>query len=163
MNTKNKITYRFNPDWSKLERIQKLVSDFCFDNSLSRESEDSLQMVCCELVENAIKYGHFPDDQVQIEMSLRIKNKSVTIEVRNQIKEEESHSLVLLDGQIQWIRGYQNPYEAYVEKLKDITSRELKPGESGLGLVRIAYEGNSILDFYVDENNILSVSAVYQL
>jgi hypothetical protein len=35
--------------------------------------------------------------------------------------------------------------------------------ESGLGLVRIAYEGRSILDFYIDEENMLSVSAVYPL
>ena len=52
--------------------------------------------------------------------------------------------------------------KTYVEKLKEISNKTLAEGESGLGLVRIAYEGQSILDFYVNENNLLAVSAVYQ-
>jgi len=32
--------------------------------------------------------------------------------------------------------------------------------ESGIGLVRIAYEGNGLLDFFVAENNMLNVSVV---
>jgi len=67
-----------------------------------------------------------------------------------------------LDETIQWIRGYQSPFEAYVEKLKEVSTGE-NQGESGLGLVRIAYEGQSILDFYVDEQNMLAMSAVYRL
>jgi hypothetical protein len=84
------------------------------------------------------------------------------VEVKNQIKDSELEHLRRLDAKIQWIRGYQNPFEAYVEKLKEISNKTLAEGESGLGLVRIAYEGQSILDFYVNENNLLAVSAVYQ-
>ena len=96
------------------------------------------------------------------QLSLRKKRNRILIEVKNQIKDSELEHLRRLDAKIQWIRGYQNPFEAYVEKLKEISNKTLAEGESGLGLVRIAYEGQSILDFYVNENNLLAVSAVYQ-
>jgi hypothetical protein len=67
-----------------------------------------------------------------------------------------------LDRAVQWIRGFQNPFEAYVEKLKEVSSQSLESNESGLGLVRIAYEGQSILDFFLLDRNVLSVSAVHR-
>ena len=66
-----------------------------------------------------------------------------------------------LDDTIQWIRGYQSPFEAYVEKLKQVSAQPYAPGESGLGLARIAYEGQCVLDFYVDETDVLAMSAVH--
>ena len=43
-----------------------------------------------------------------------------------------------------------------------MSSQSLESSESGLGLVRIAYEGQSILDFFLLETNVLSVSAVHR-
>jgi hypothetical protein len=63
---------------------------------------------------------------------------------------------------IQWIRGFQDPFEAYVERMKIVSAQPYSNGESGLGLTRIAYEGRSVIDFYVDEGNVLAVSAVYR-
>ena len=59
--------------------------------------------------------------------------------------------------------GYQNPFEAYIEKLKEVAVQPQGNGESGIGIVRIAYEGQSIIDFYINEKGIISVSAVYHL
>ena len=41
------------------------------------------------------------------------------------------------------------------------SSQPFSPEKSGLGLARIAYEGQCILDFYVNDQNMLAVSAVY--
>ena len=64
---------------------------------------------------------------------------------------------------VQWIRGFQDPFEAYLERLKEVSSQSLDHEESGLGLVRIAYEGQSVLDFFVTENHVLAVSAVHHV
>ena len=63
----------------------------------------------------------------------------------------------------QWIRGHQDPFEAYLSRLQEVSVQELENRESGLGLVRIAYEGQSVLDFFVDDRNVVSVSAIYAL
>jgi hypothetical protein len=65
-----------------------------------------------------------------------------------------------LDQTIQWIRGYQDPFEAYIERIKEVSKKPLKDMESGIGLVRIAYEGKALLDFFVGDNNVLNVSVV---
>jgi hypothetical protein len=44
--------------------------------------------------------------------------------------------------------------------LKEVAKKPIHDHESGLGLVRIAYEGKSILDFFVAEDNALNVSAI---
>ena len=44
--------------------------------------------------------------------------------------------------------------------IKEVSKKPLKDAESGIGLVRIAYEGKALLDFFVGENSILNVSVV---
>jgi hypothetical protein len=119
-----------------------------------------LAMVAQELLENAVKYGAHREDE-RVVLTLRVAPEDVTIEVRNRAGVDEEH-LRRFDQAIQRIRGYQDPFEAYVERLKHVSSRPYAHGESGLGLTRIAYEGRCALDFWVDEGNVLSVSAVYQ-
>jgi len=62
-----------------------------------------------------------------------------------------------------WIRSYQSPFQAYLERLKLVASQPMEDEESGLGLVRIAYEGEAIIDFFVDDNDTLSISALFPL
>lgn len=134
--------------------------DMLLKAGFSKDVSYSLCMSGQELLENAVKYGHFkPGDE--IELVVEVARRSVTVEVRNPVNEDPER-LKRLDDTIQWIRGYQNPFEAYVEKMKEVSSQPYTPGQSGLGLTRIAYEGQCILDFYVDDTNILAVSAVYQ-
>jgi hypothetical protein len=79
------------------------------------------------------------------------------------VDEQVRSHLKKLDQTIQWIRGYQNPFQAYVERMKEVSVKALDDLESGLGLVRIAYEGKCILDFFVNEENMLAVSALLPL
>jgi hypothetical protein len=160
--TAKSLSIDLKPDWSELDKISDILQNFLDNSTFTRDDYDAVKMVTTELVENGIKYGYFPSNESGIKLSLKKKKNRVLIEVKNQIKDSELEHLRRLDAKIQWIRGYQNPFEAYVERLKEISNKNLAEGESGLGLVRIAYEGQSILDFYVNEDNLLAVSAVYQ-
>jgi hypothetical protein len=158
----NFFSVDLRPDWSELEKISDLLKSFLENSSFTKDDFDAINMVTTELVENGIKYGYFPTPESSVCLSLKIKKKRILIEVKNLVKDSDMVHLRRLDSKIQWIRGYQNPFEAYVEKLKEISTKALKEGESGLGLVRMAYEGQAILDFYLNEENILAVSAVYE-
>jgi len=96
-------------------------------------------------------------------VEINVKNESIIIEVFNPIDKSSIKNLSKLDKTIQWIRGFQDPFEAYIERLKDVSKKPLHDKESGIGLVRIAYEGNALLDFFVSDNNILNVSAIANL
>lgn len=157
------VKVELEPSWSELDKISEILESFFNHNSIPEEHFDPIYMVTTELVENGIKYGAFSNHINKILLTLRMKKNRVLIEVTNPISEKTAAHLSKLDSQIQWIRGFQNPFEAYVERLREVSSKTLEEGESGLGLVRIAYEGQSVLDFYIDEFNNLTVIAEYSL
>jgi hypothetical protein len=96
----------------------------------------------------------------KVVVMINIERNTVTIEVLNPVDESAFKHLSRLDKTIQWIRGYQDPFEAYIERIKEVSKKPLNDVESGIGLVRIAYEGKALLDFFVGENNMLNVSVV---
>ena len=135
--------------------------DFLKGEGLDADAQNALSMVACELAENATKYGHFREDKEVVKVSLEILPSQVTVTVSNPVTQAEAEELAVLDETIQWIRGFQDPFQAYLERLRDVSSQSLSSTESRLGLVRIAYEGQSILDFYVGADGILVVSATW--
>ena len=159
--SENNIQNIIKPNWEEIDVVIASSEEFLSRKNFSQDIIHSISMVSGELVENAVKYGSFKNDDQCIVHSIVIRGNTITVEVKNPLDDDNEEELERLDHQIQWIRGYQNPFEAYIEKLKGISEND-DDEESGLGLVRIAYEGQSILDFYVNENNILSISAVYR-
>jgi hypothetical protein len=127
---------------------------------LSDDETYQLAMVAQELLENAVKYGEFGGGD-RIALGIRAAEEDVIVEVKSRVGVDDAH-LRRFDQTIQWIRGFQDPFEAYVERMKIVSAQPYSHGASGLGLTRIAYEGRSIIDFYVDEDNVLAVCAVYR-
>jgi hypothetical protein len=157
---KNTMRVTLSPDWDEIEPLRLQAHDFFGSHRLSGNIIQSLVMVLGELLENSVKYGSYKTTGSQIQTSIHVGMKIITIEVTNPIDDSSLDDLKRLDWMIQWVRGYQDPFEAYIERLKEVAKRPLQDKESGLGIVRIAYEGDVILDFFVSEDNLLTVSAV---
>lgn len=151
------------PLWDEVERVREESAIFLTSKGLEKDAVFSLSMVVGELVENSIKYGKQGDEKALVGISLDVSGGLVTVEVTNLVDDTAYAHLARLDRTIQWIRGFQDPFEAYVERMKEVARRQMEDKESGLGLVRIAYEGRAILDFFLDESEILNVSAVLNL
>jgi hypothetical protein len=149
------------PDWDAIDQVREDVITFLKGRAEAGPVIDAIAMVVSELTENAIKYGRFgPASRVVV--SVDASDASITVEVRNPTSNEDMSQLGRLDRTIQWIRGYQDPFQAYLARLQEVSMQSPESGESGLGLVRVAYEGESSLDFYLGEGGTLAVSAVYQ-
>lgn len=159
----NEIVMSIKPEWDNIEAVRGKAESFLKSNKLHEEIIDAIIMNISELLENAIKYGNYNNYINEIIASIVISDRDITVEVKSPVKDEDDMHFRRLDRIIQWVRGYQNPFEAYIEKLKEISHQPLDDSQSGLGIVRIAYEGQSIIDFFVNDNNIISVSAVYHL
>ncbi len=148
------------PDWDKIEKARNLVAEYCDSHNLPKSVAEAVVMVVSELAENAIKYGYFSSGENSITIEISLRDDNISIEVTHPVERESYDHLVELDKTIQWIRGFQDPFEAYTEKLRTVSKKALDDHSSGLGLVRIAYEGQAILDFFVDEKDMLNISAV---
>ncbi len=159
----NSIVFDIKPDWDEIEKVRNESTDFLQSQGISDDTVHSLSMIISELIENGIKYGNFENGDNQVGVTLQLENDNVTIEVVNPIGKHASEHLARLDKTIQWIRGYQDPFEAYIKRIKEVSKKPLYDDESGIGLVRIAYEGKALLDFFLGENNIVNVSVVSNL
>ena len=148
------------PDWDTVKSTWDDCHRFLSEHGLDNEQAYALCMTAQELLENAVKYGGFTNATQRVELTIHMDQRSVTIEVKAPAHRDPV-KLRKLDESIQWLRGYQSPFAAYVEKLKQVSAQPYAPGESGLGLARIAYEGQCVLDFYVDETDVLAMSAVH--
>ena len=159
----NSLKLKKRPIWDNIEEVRTESSQFLTTHKFSEEEAHSLIMVISELMENGIKYGDYSIADSVVEILIDIKNSMVEIEVLNPVTDTEKKHLKKLDKTIQWIRGYQDPFEAFIEKLRHVSKKPLDDMESGLGLVRIAYEGKAVLDFFVGEDNRLNVSAIVDM
>jgi hypothetical protein len=154
------LALRIVPEWDAIKAAwdpcRAMLSRAGFDEDATYQ----LAMVAQELLENAVKYGAFrPGERIALEV--RAGPEDVTLEVKSRLGVDDAN-LRRFDQMIQWIRGYQDPFEAYVERMKTVSAQPYSNGESGLGLTRIAYEGRCVIDFYVDDESTLAVSAVYR-
>ncbi len=149
------------PEWEEIERVRRQGAGFFAAHGLPSDSIDALTMVLSELMENAVKYGYYEGAQRDIAVSLDVASNAVTVEVKSPLPGHADAAMAKLDHMIQWIRGYQDPFQAYLARLEEVSAQSLDSTESGLGLVRVAYEGQSILDFYVDDRNVLAINAVH--
>jgi len=156
------LTLQVLPLWNELHAIQEAVSAFLERHGCDRDTSEAVMMGASELTENAIKYGDYGGPQ-SISLSVAMYPSRIVVEVRNPVAPKDVAELRKLDAMVQWIRGFQDPFQAYVERLKVVSSLALTSNESGLGLVRVAYEGQAVVDFFVDDANTLSVSAVFPL
>jgi len=157
------LNFDLTADWENLDHIRSKVEHFLKQNHFGLNDIYSIVMVCSELVENAIKYGDYNSPQSKISINIELNDSGIITEVKNPMLENNNRHVRQLDKTIQWIRGFQNPFEAYREKLKEVAEKDYIVDESGLGLARIAYEGESILDFYLEDKNMINVTAVYQI
>jgi hypothetical protein len=157
---KKSIEFNVKPEWDEIEKVRNESADFLQSHELSDNTIHSLSMIISELIENGLKYGDFAKGNDKVVVHLNVATNAVTVEVVNPVDKSAYKHLSKLDKTIQWIRGYQDPFEAYIERIKEVSKKPLHDMESGIGLVRIAYEGNGLLDFFVAENNMLNVSVV---
>ena len=148
-------------DWGEVERVNHEVHQFLAECKLDGHEVDTFTMVACELVENSIKYGDPTGARGRDhELTVTVRGQDITVLVRNPIGSESGFHLEELDRTLQWIRGFQDPFQAYIERVREISREPASRGKSGLGIVRIAYEARAAIDFVVGDDDMLAVSAV---
>lgn len=154
------LKLRVPPEWDAVKAAWDPCREMLRGAGMADDEAYALSMVAQELLENAVKYGAFSGaDRIRLE--IRVGSCDVTVEVTNRVGLDDAH-LRRFDQTVQWIRGFQDPFEAYVERMKTVSAQPYAHGQSGLGLTRIAYEGRCLIDFWVDAASILAVSAVYR-
>jgi len=157
---KNTINFNLEPKCQQIDVAGYRGSCFLKSHGFSDDTVQVPIMILRKLIKNGIKYGKFSAAAKEINVQIHIAEKSFTIEVRNPVDDTCSDRLQELDKTIQFIRGYQDPFEPYAIMRGEVSNNYFNAKTSGLGLAQIAYEGKALLDFFVSEDNILNMTAV---
>ena len=146
-----------------MEKIRQRTGSFLKSHGISEDIVHAQFRVIRELIKTGIKYGNFPQADTDIKINIQVDENTITIETKNPINETAFERLKELEQTIQFIRGYQDPFEAYMLKRKEASKNSSYEVTNALGLARIAYEENAILDFFISKDNDLFLSAVSSL
>ncbi|MBW1934732.1 MAG: ATP-binding protein [Deltaproteobacteria bacterium] len=109
-----------SPKWEEIEKARAKSTEFLKVHGLEDETVYTVTMVISELIENSIKYGTFDSPESKITICIEIGPQLLTVEVINPVNETSEYHLNRLDKTIQWIRGHQDPFEAYIERVKPV-------------------------------------------
>lgn len=149
------------PEWARIDAIREAVGLFVAAVFGDGELRESLPMVSAELLENAIKYGKL--DGTGVRYSLREDDNEVVISVSNAI-EPGAAQVRALAAHVAWVGSFAEPVAAYQAALARLYDQEDRPeGESGLGLVRIAYEGGCRVECDTTEPGRVTLRAIRAL
>lgn len=132
-------------DWASVDLLRSSIENCCNAMFSDAESCRSLAMVTGELVENAIKYGDWAG-AADRRFHVRVwgEDRQAHVSVENPVGHEDENAEEVMKT-LGWMRLFPTPIEAYRAKLLEIAAADRGVGNSKLGLVRIAYEGNCTL------------------
>jgi signal transduction histidine kinase len=158
------VVLRIPPEWARIDPVRQAVGLCVVAVFASDDLKDALGMVCAELLENAIKYGKPDGRGVKIQLIERGDgpDKEVMLSVTNAI-ESTSHHIDSLRQRLAWIDAFSTASDAYMAALSQVYERADEGAESGLGLVRIAYEGGCKIDCESPGEGLMTVRAHYSL
>jgi hypothetical protein len=160
---KKTITFNLNSNSQDNEKVGDKGSKFLKSHGFSNDVIMGQVMIIKELVKHGINSGCFNPLRKKTTACIHIAENTITIEIAYPVDRKCCEKLKELDKTIQFIRGYQDPFEAYTLKQKEVSKNSSFDETNGLGLARIAYEENAILDFFISEDNDLFLSAASSL
>jgi hypothetical protein len=142
-------------EWKNVELLRSSVLNCLTTIFSNHDFCRTISMVTGELLENALKFGDWSDRS-----SFRLKvfgsEDRVTIEVFNPVPSGDPRVEKLL-GTIRWLEQMDDPKGAFLARLGELAQSN-DEAESGIGLVRIAYEGDCTLTASLD-NGVVRVCA----
>jgi hypothetical protein len=135
--------------WENIERVRTSVLN-CLSAVFSAppvEDWYSFATVASELMENAIKYGHWPAPGGHLHVRLWGDGQRAHVQVSNPVAEGDSGVHELMQT-LAWLDQFEDPSQAYMTRMMEIAAEPV--GVTKLGLARIAYESRCKLAAEVD-------------
>jgi hypothetical protein len=141
-------------EWRHVELLRTSVLNCLTTIFSSSDFCRTIGMVTGELLENALKYGEW-ESGADFRLHVYGVEDRVTIEVYNSIAPGGPEVEALM-ATLRYLQAHSSARAAFLERLGKL--HEDPDTRSGLGLLRIAYEGNCTLEASV-EGNVVRVCA----
>jgi hypothetical protein len=131
-------------DWRSVDQVRSSV-ETGLSAALPDEADSvEVAMVAAELLENALKYGRW-QGAGSFRIRVRGGRHATVVEVENPVEDDDAHASEVFTV-LRWIAKFPTAEDAYRERLLALAADDRGPTDSGLGLVRIAYEAGAALE-----------------
>lgn len=129
--------FTIKPVWETISVIRGLIREALEDKRVSQELLDSTDIVCMELLENAVKFGVSTPDCSEVVLNTDFSNAQLTLVISNGVlsRDNAGYLLDILDK----VASGGDVEAMYVDRLNEIAENP-KSGRSQLGILRIMYE-----------------------
>lgn len=148
------LEVELQPEWRNVTRASEAVALLVLGTYGDNDLHDAIAMVSAELLENAIKYA---DPQKLVRLSIYDNPSAITVEVTNAVVQPEE--VQRLAARLDWLNQQPDAAAAWIEALSLATTGRSNPDRPGLGILRIAYEGGSRVDYDASKPGTLTVRA----
>jgi len=159
MPTKKTMEFSLKSKSNEIKELEQKSSYFLKYQGYSDDTIQTQILILRELINSGKQFKDLRPSEFEMFVQVHVENNTITLEVKKSVCESNCGKLEELDKTIQWIRSSQDPLERHIINLAKASDASHIAGTNGLGLARIAQQTGAIIDFYVSEDNILSLSA----
>jgi hypothetical protein len=160
---KNSLKLNVKPTDHEIEKMRQRTGSFMKSHGVSDCAVHAQFRIIRELIKIGIKYGNFLFADIELTVNVQVDKNTIMAEINSPIKESNFERFKELDKIIQFIRGYHDPFEAFMITQKKASINYPQGDSNALELSKLAYEEKVILDFFISEDNILQISATRRL
>jgi hypothetical protein len=146
------LNLRFKPIKEKIEDAGRRASRHLARLGFSEEAVRVQLEILRELIANARALDAGRRSGRNLAVRMAVGESAVTTEVSLRVDASDRPMIDRLEKTILRLRGSQSPFEAYLAACRE--------SDGGAGLARIALESRATVDFFVDEDQSLTLSAV---
>lgn len=144
----------FGPRWTYIATVRTFLQNFLSITLADNKWADVISMAASELLENAVKYAS--DEGTKISVEHKKDTNKLFLHVENFSSPE---NIKVLMSEVERINNGE-PQEVYLMKMQEAALRT--DGGSQLGLARIRYESNALIQVDVD-GDLIKVTVIFDL
>jgi hypothetical protein len=148
------LDVELQPDWANVTRASEAAGLLAFGTHGSEDLRDAVAMVSAELLENALKYA---DPHEIVRLNIEEDRASITVSVTNALVQPSD--VERLADKLAWLDRYPDAATAWADALMLATGPRVDELRGGLGLLRIAFEGGSKIEYDASTPGVLTVRA----
>jgi hypothetical protein len=153
------VVMSIGPKWQNIDLLRTAVLNCVAVIVGEGDASETVGIIVSELLENAIKYGSWTDEEQTSVLRLNIAgdHERMNIEVSSPTSPGSANYEELMKT-LKWIASFTSPRDAYMERIREV-AEGTRDGTSKMGLVRIAHEGPCTLEARLEADNTLVTTA----
>ena len=140
------VCFTIKPIWETISNIREDIQKVLKLRNINEDILENSDLVCMELLENAVKYGIVTPDCPDVKICFELQENMLLFYVSNGVNINEK--LNYLFELINKLKVSEDVEALYIQRLEEIAKNPR--GGSQLGIYRIVYECGFQLSYHLD-------------